>query len=294
MPPLCVAGYGLAKGEFDFFLNAFYLFFLNSFFIAASTYIVIRLMGFRYKKYPNPKERRRNTIVMILFSAIILLPAILLLRKALIDLREKQTIQDFIGVHFEDDDTAVADWESRKTDSIYYVDIQLIGQPVNQSKIDSCDVALDEILGKEVVITTYQSREIPFEEIQRLKNEVGGFREGMISQIDDLQKIQVERELKIDQLQNELDSLQNKVILNDIFTRTRITYPLIDAIGFAKDFQQTDFIQQDSNLTPKEVPILLVKWNQKKETKTRISDQEKIRKVMQMEAKLDTLLVIAY
>ncbi len=294
MPPLCVAGYGLAKGEPDFFLNAFYLFFLNSFFIAASTYIVIRLMGFKYKKYPNPKERSRNTIVMILFSAIILLPAILLLREALIDLGEKQTIQDFIDTHFENDDTAVADWEPRKTDSIYYVDIQLIGLPVNQSKIDSCDLALDEILGKEVVITTYQSREIPFEEIQRLKNEVGGFKEGLVSQIDHLQKIQVERELKIEQLENEVDSLQNKVVLNDIFTKMRINYPLIDEIGLAKDFRRANFVQQDTNYIPKEVPILLVKWNPKKSSKTKVRDQEKIRKIMQIEVKLDTLLVVAY
>jgi len=214
------------------------------------------------------------------------------LRKALIDLREEQTIQAFIEKHFEDNDTAIADWERRKTDSIYYIDIQLIGLPVNQSKIDSCDIALDTILGKEVVIATYQSREIPFEEIQRLKNEVGGFKEGMVSQIDNLQKLQVERELKIDQLQNELDSLQNKVILNDIFTRTRITYPLIDAIGFAKDFQQTNFDRQDT--TTAQVPILLLKWNRKKGTTSRMKDQEKIRKVMQMEAKLDTLIVLAY
>ncbi len=292
MPPLCVAGYGLAKGEFQFFLNAFYLFFLNSFFIAASTYIVIRLLGFKYKEFPNPKERRRNTIVMAIFSIIILLPAILLLRKALFELREKKTVQAFIETHFEDEDTAIADWDSRKTDSIYYVDIQLIGLPVAQTKIDSCDRALDEILGKEVIITTYQSKEIPFEEIQRLKNEVGGFREGMVSQIDDLHKLQAERELKIEILENELDSIQNDIVLNDIFAKTRINYPLIDVIGFGKDFQQTDFIQQDS--TPTEIPILLVRWNRKKTSKAKAIDQEKIRKVMQLETKLDTLLVVGY
>lgn len=292
MPPLCVAGYGLAKGEWQFFLNAFYLFFLNSFFIAASTYIVVRLLGFKYKEFPNPKERRRNTIVMVIFSIIILLPAIILLINALTDLQEEQKVEEFIKIHFEDEDTAISNWGPRKTDSIYYVDIQLIGLPVAQSKIDSCDKALDRILGKEVVITTYQSKEIPFDEIQRLKNEVGGFREGMVSQIDDLHKLQAEREQKIKVLENELDSIQNDIVLNDIFTKTRITYPLIDAIGFSKDFQQTDFIQQDS--IPIEIPILLVKWNQKKAAKVKAIDQEKIRKVMQMETKLDTLLVVGY
>ena len=34
MPPLCTAGYGLATLQFKFFFGAFYLFFINSFFIA--------------------------------------------------------------------------------------------------------------------------------------------------------------------------------------------------------------------------------------------------------------------
>ncbi|MEZ4687395.1 MAG: DUF389 domain-containing protein [Bacteroidia bacterium] len=34
MPPLCVAGYGLAKFKWDIFSGAFYLFFLNAVFLS--------------------------------------------------------------------------------------------------------------------------------------------------------------------------------------------------------------------------------------------------------------------
>ncbi|OQY04916.1 MAG: TIGR00341 family protein, partial [Bacteroidetes bacterium 4572_117] len=37
MPPLCTAGYGIATGQFTVFFGAFYLFFINSVFIALST-----------------------------------------------------------------------------------------------------------------------------------------------------------------------------------------------------------------------------------------------------------------
>ena len=33
MPPLCTAGFGIARGSLDYFLGALYLFFINSFFI---------------------------------------------------------------------------------------------------------------------------------------------------------------------------------------------------------------------------------------------------------------------
>ena len=42
MPPLCVAGYGLATGHWSYFLGASYLFLLNSIFICLTTILVIR------------------------------------------------------------------------------------------------------------------------------------------------------------------------------------------------------------------------------------------------------------
>ena len=46
MPPLCTAGFGLATGQLRFFLGAFYLFFINSVFIALATYLVVRFLKY--------------------------------------------------------------------------------------------------------------------------------------------------------------------------------------------------------------------------------------------------------
>ncbi|MEO6683417.1 MAG: TIGR00341 family protein, partial [Ginsengibacter sp.] len=48
MPPLCTAGYGLATGTWTYFFGAFYLFAINSVFIATATLITVRLL-----KYPK-------------------------------------------------------------------------------------------------------------------------------------------------------------------------------------------------------------------------------------------------
>ncbi|WP_436832266.1 DUF389 domain-containing protein [Parapedobacter sp. DT-150] len=47
MPPLCTAGYGLATGTWNFFFGAFYLFTINTVFIAAATLVTVRFL-----KYP--------------------------------------------------------------------------------------------------------------------------------------------------------------------------------------------------------------------------------------------------
>lgn len=44
MPPLCTAGYGLARHRLDYFGGALYLFFINSFFICLAAIVVLKLL----------------------------------------------------------------------------------------------------------------------------------------------------------------------------------------------------------------------------------------------------------
>ena len=43
MPPLCTAGYGLANGNWQYFIGAGYLFFINAFFIFFAAFIVLKV-----------------------------------------------------------------------------------------------------------------------------------------------------------------------------------------------------------------------------------------------------------
>ena len=45
MPPLCTAGYGLATAQWSYFFGAFYLFFINTVFIATATFLGVKLLG---------------------------------------------------------------------------------------------------------------------------------------------------------------------------------------------------------------------------------------------------------
>lgn len=53
MPPLCTAGYGLATFQMSYFAGAFYLFLINTVFIALATVITARLLHFPHKQLPD-------------------------------------------------------------------------------------------------------------------------------------------------------------------------------------------------------------------------------------------------
>ncbi len=76
MPPLCTAGYGLATWQLDYFLGAFYLFLINTVFIALATLITARLLKFPFKVHPDEKEKTRVNRIVYAIAIVTLLPSI--------------------------------------------------------------------------------------------------------------------------------------------------------------------------------------------------------------------------
>lgn len=75
MPPLCAAGYGLATWQWQYFLGAFYLFVINTVFIALATLITARLLNFPFKVHLDEKERKRENRIVWIVVLITLIPS---------------------------------------------------------------------------------------------------------------------------------------------------------------------------------------------------------------------------
>ncbi len=75
MPPICVAGFGLAKMSSAIFLGAFYLYFINSVFISLATYLISVMLHF-----PKHEADRRTPIYnvkrfIIGFAILVTIPS---------------------------------------------------------------------------------------------------------------------------------------------------------------------------------------------------------------------------
>lgn len=78
MPPLCTAGYGLATLKFPFFFGAFYLYIINTVFIALATFIICRLLHFPYKKLHNGQSEKVSRRIVWVVVILTLLPSLYL------------------------------------------------------------------------------------------------------------------------------------------------------------------------------------------------------------------------
>ncbi len=78
MPPLCTAGYGLASGHLNYFFGAFYLFLINTVFIATSTFVTARLMRLPIVHLLDPRAEARAHRIVIGIVVVTLLPSVYL------------------------------------------------------------------------------------------------------------------------------------------------------------------------------------------------------------------------
>lgn len=76
MPPLCTAGYGLATWRFNFFGGAFYLYIINTVFIALSAFVMARVLRYPRRKYETEADNRRSHVIGWGIVVLTLLPSI--------------------------------------------------------------------------------------------------------------------------------------------------------------------------------------------------------------------------
>jgi uncharacterized hydrophobic protein (TIGR00271 family) len=96
MPPLCTAGYGLASAQWSYFFGAFYLFFINTVFIAIATFLGVKLLGFHTVAGSEAPVLRRSRRLLTVVIVVILLPAAFMTWNIVRDDVQKREIARFV------------------------------------------------------------------------------------------------------------------------------------------------------------------------------------------------------
>lgn len=134
MPPLCTAGYGIATGQGRFFIGAFYLFVINTVFIALATLITVRFMHFPMRAQINPQRARRAKHIIWAVTALTVLPSVYLGYEIITETRLRTRAEKFI----ETEATIPGDFLLKKSIDTTKKSITLIfgGKPINEAQKD--------------------------------------------------------------------------------------------------------------------------------------------------------------
>ena len=136
MPPLCVAGYGLANLDFDYFFGALYLFFINSVCICVATLAVVRYLKFPLLKYQDKDRMNQYYGLLTLFLLIAILPSSVLFSSMIRKTQFEHEITEFVNDEIDYPGNEVISHKVCYTDSMQFVDLYLLGDGLSGQQED--------------------------------------------------------------------------------------------------------------------------------------------------------------
>ncbi|MFT5618687.1 MAG: putative hydrophobic protein (TIGR00271 family), partial [Arenicella sp.] len=162
MPPLCTAGYGLAKGEFqEIFLGAFYLFFMNAVLISLSTYAVVRILKFPLVEQEDPESATRVKSMVFIVILLLLYPSYYFLEKTLRELEEQGLVETFITDNIHDIKNGV-DWTPiAVSDTVSKLEVYYFGEAISDDSTNVLKEKLERSMREKGYAGVWQLELIP-------------------------------------------------------------------------------------------------------------------------------------
>ena len=149
MPPLCTAGYGLATWQLQYFTGAFYLFLINSIFIAAATLIGVKLFRFPEATFVDPARKRRIKRTVITIVVLTMLPSVYLTAQMITESFFVSDAAAFVDNRCTFPNTQVFAKKAYMKHWQKYVDVTLIGERID---VDSLRFALTAQMDKDPML----------------------------------------------------------------------------------------------------------------------------------------------
>ena len=166
MPPLCTAGFGLASGNWLYFLGAFYLYFINTVFIAFATYVGVRMMRFPTKSFPDKSREKKVQRYLLTVIIVTMCPSIYMTYTIVRQTIFSANVNNFIQTEMSQMGATViskeTDYKSQK------ISLTLIGRELNERQQDSLRGFLKRYHLENARLTFiqgYHSKQLPVQQI---------------------------------------------------------------------------------------------------------------------------------
>lgn len=288
MPPLCTVGYGLAIWEPSYFLGAFYLFFLNSFFICMATFVIVRLLRIPVKEFMDPKRERTVKRSLAGFTVLILASSGYLFYNVAKKSRFESNARSYISevINMNGQDVSLANKLIKYNDSIPVIELVIFGDYIGEPIIDIWKSRLKSYKGLEnTKLNVIQSKDVSGQvsavegRLESIKTEV--LQDVYKNTVDELNA----KKQQIQTLKSELNEIKEAEIpYKEIAKDLANLYPQIIRLSLGK-------LHIKENGVDREVPtfiFLVDEW----EAGELYEDQEQIEKYLSGKLQISEIDVI--
>ncbi len=285
MPPLCTAGYGLSQGNIGYFLNAMYLFTINTIFIALATFIVIKILGFPMFRYANSAKRKRIGNIATVLAIVVMIPAIL----TFIDVWKESNFNNAAKSFISNELDALPHSDFIKKNANY----KYVGSKGEQSILEFDSFGLDEIPDNTISVLRGRLKDYP-----ALKNAKLTFNQSRAKNLDYLRymsQLRYRDSLDLLSQSDKIAFLENKVAklakyealqipFEDLSKEVKINYETIERLSYSTVIS-SNFNKIDT------IAVFSAKWKESTNEVEISKEKDKLYRWLKQKYSLDTLLV---
>lgn len=216
MPPVCTAGYGLAKLSSTIFLGAFYLFFINAVFIALATYLISVWLRFPWREFVDKEQRKRVRRYIAVFAILVIIPSGFIFYNVLSKLQFDKNVKSFVNKEVRRDNRRPIQWEVVDATNPKTLKVYTVGQAVSDEEKRNLTGTLKTYNLGDLQLNIIQLNVSPDE----FKNLTSDVQTNIADRLDIVQKVSDEQKKTIESLQTQIAELKentepNKSFIND-------------------------------------------------------------------------------
>ncbi|MCB0432119.1 MAG: DUF389 domain-containing protein, partial [Mangrovimonas sp.] len=285
MPPLCTAGYGLAKANWPYFFGAMYLFTINAIFIALATFLVVKVLRFPMLKYVNSKRRKFIARIASLIAIVVMVPAIWTFVSVLNESNFERDAQNFLDNELASLDLPHIPYIKNNAEKDYndgesYILLNTFGlDEISESKIAKLEERLKNY--KALRNTTLKINQNKLKNLDNIKYmEQIRYRDSIDLLSQGQRIVYLESELR---RLNKLEDMQ--IPFEELTKEVKINYEAVKTISFSNVIN-SNFKKIDT------ITVFGVKWNDSLISNTDIPKKQKqLEQWLKVKYNLDTLVV---
>ncbi|AZB17648.1 DUF389 domain-containing protein [Chryseobacterium indologenes] len=226
MPPLCTAGYGLAIGNWVYFIGAFYLYTINCFFICIATFLITKYLRYQPVKMVGEKYEKQIKYGITALIVIMIVPSFYLAYNLLNEKKFKQNTDQFIDKEFVKEGYTIIYKKISYHSSPKKIELAFLSKKITADELKKLNEELKEfgLMNAQLIIK---------QDATDLKSEI-------LNEIGKKDNILSEKDIMINNLRNELDKYSVKD--SGVVKEMAILFPKFQNVSIGKitDFPNTD------------------------------------------------------
>ena len=301
MPPLCTAGYGLAKAlsretainmqgnvvtGWDYALGAMYLFTINTIFIALATFMVLKVLRFPMLKYANSAKRKRIAQIASILAIVVMIPASFTFVDVLKKSRFESAAKTFISNELET--LPNSNYIKKNANPIY--------DPEGESIIELIPFGTDEISEDTRKLLEARFNDKDYVPLRNTKLAINQVKNRAVNNLEYMEELRTRDSLdllsqsqKISYLENRVKSLsrleKDQIPFQEVAEEVKINYEKLEAITYAKEIK-SNFSKIDT------LSVFSFKWIDSLSTPESIQkDSKKLGEWLKVKLDKDTIVI---